>query len=121
MHSQNPGFRVFTKIPRIAASIVESIGKLETPYLSDAMNRFGGMDQNLRPASPAMRLAGPAITVRVPPGDNLMVYKAFEIAQPGDVLVIESRGYTSVAQWGDITSMISQKLGLGGMVTDGSL
>ena len=77
MPSKNAGFRVFTKIPRIDAAIVEALGKLETPYLSDAMNRFGGMDANLRPACAGMRLAGPAITVRVPPGDNLMVYKAF--------------------------------------------
>src|SRR4051794_36471080 len=119
--SHNPGFRVFTKIPRIPASVVKAIGELETPYLSDAMNRFGGMDGNLRPAAPAMRAAGPAITVRVAPGDNLMVYKAFEVAQPGDVLVIEARGFTSVAQWGDVTSLLAHKLGLGGMVTDGSL
>ncbi len=39
-----------------------------------------------------------AITDRVPPGDKLMVYKAFEIAQPGDIIVIEAPGYTSVAQ-----------------------
>jgi regulator of RNase E activity RraA len=121
MPSQNPGFRVFTKIPRVDAAIVQALGQLETPYLSDAMNRFGGMDANLRPACTGMRLAGLAITVRVPPGDNLMVYKAMQVAEPGDVLVIEARGYTSVAQWGDITSLMAKKLGLAGMVTDGSL
>ncbi len=121
MPSQNPGFRVFTKIPRVDAAIVQALGQLETPYLSDGMNRFGGMDANLRPACTGMRLAGLAITVRVPPGDNLMVYKAMQVAKPGDVLVIEARGYTSVAQWGDITSLMAKKLGLAGMVTDGSL
>jgi len=85
------------------------------------MNRFGGMDANIRPADPSMRFAGPAVTVRVPPGDNLMVYKAFEVAQPGDIIVIEARGFTSVAQWGDLTSMTAKGLGLGGIVTDGSL
>lgn len=119
--SQNVGFRVFTKIPRPSPELVAALGKLETTYLSDAMNRFGGMDLNIRPADPSMRMAGPAVTVRVPPGDNLMVYKAFEIARPGDVIVIEARGYTSVAQWGDLTSMIAKRLRLGGMVTDGSL
>jgi 4-hydroxy-4-methyl-2-oxoglutarate aldolase len=73
-------------------------------HITDAMNRFGGMGDNLRPAAPGMRLFGPAVTVRTAPGDNLMVYKAFEVAQPGDVLVIEARGFTTVAQWGDITS-----------------
>jgi regulator of RNase E activity RraA len=119
--SQNVGFRVFTSITRPPRSLVEGLGELESTYISDAMNRFGGMDANILPADPAMRLAGPAVTVRVPPGDNLMVYKAFEVAQPGDILVIEARGYTSVAQWGDLTSMIARRLGLGGVVTDGSL
>ena len=119
--SQNVGFRVFTEIPRPAANLVSEFAKVETTFLSDAMNRFGGMGDNIRPADPVMRLAGPAITVRVAPGDNLMVYKAFEIAQPGDVLVIEARGFTAVAQWGDLTSMVGKALGLGGVVTDGSL
>ncbi len=119
--SRNPGFRVFARIERPPRELVEALGKLESTYVTDAMNRFGGMDANIRPASPEMRCAGPAVTVRVPPGDNLMVYKAFEVSQPGDVLVIESRGYTQVAQWGDLTSMIAKGLGLAGAVMDGSL
>ncbi len=119
--SKNPGFRVFARIERPPQELVEALGGLESTYLTDAMHRFGGMDANIRPASPEMRCAGPAVTVRVPPGDNLMVYKAFEVAQPGDVLVIESRGYTQVAQWGDLTSMIAKGLGLAGAVMDGSL
>jgi len=121
LESANPGFRVFTKIHRPPAELVAALGSLETTYLADAMNRFGGLGSNVRPADPAMRMAGPAVTVRVPPGDNLMVYKAFEVAQPGDVIVIEARGYLSVAQWGDLTSMIGKRLGLAGVVTDGSL
>ena len=119
--SSNVGFRVFTKTPRPRKDVVEKLGRLETVYLSDAMNRFGGMEADVRPAAVGMTVAGPALTVRVRPGDNLMVYKAFQVAQPGDVLVIEARGYTSVAQWGDITSMIAKGLKLAGMVTDGAL
>lgn len=119
--SQNVGFRVFTTIPRPAREVVAGLGELETTWISDAMNRFGGMEGNILPADPAMRCAGPAITVRVPPGDNLMVYKAMDVAQPGDVIVIESRGFTAVAQWGDLTSAIGKGLGLAGVVMDGSL
>ncbi len=119
--SENPGFRVFARIQRPPRRLVEELAKLETTQIADAMNRFGGMDVNVRPASPEMRCCGPAVTVRVPPGDNLMVYKAFEVAQPGDVIVVESRGYTQVAQWGDLTSMIGKGLGLAGAVMDGSL
>jgi regulator of RNase E activity RraA len=119
--SQNVGFRVFTKIQRPPPEIVEGFRTLESTYVSDAMNRFGGMEGNILPADPAMRCVGPAVTVRVPPGDNLMVYKGMEVAQPGDVIVIESRGFTSVAQWGDLTSAIGKGLGLAGVVMDGSL
>lgn len=119
--SGNVGFRVFTKIERPTCEVIEAFARLESTVVSDAMNRFGGMDDNIRPAEQSMKLCGPAVTVRVRPGDNLMVYKAFEIAQPGDILVIESRGYTTVAQWGDLTSMIAKGLRLGGAVMDGSL
>ena len=108
-------------MPRPPKDLVEALGALETTYLSDAMNRFGGMDGNVRAVQAGMRMAGPAVTVRVPPGDNLMVFKAFDVAEPGDVIVIESRGHVSVAQWGDITSMMAHGLKLAGMVTDGSV
>lgn len=117
----NVGFRIVRSIERPPVDVIAGLAELETTYITDAMNRFGGMGDNVRPAGPGMRLAGPAITVRVPPGDNLMVYAAFEVAQPGDVIVIEARGYTGVAQWGDLTSMIAKGLGLAGAVMDGSL
>jgi regulator of RNase E activity RraA len=117
----NVGFRIFRDIQRLPRAVVEAFAKIETPYITDAMNRFGGMVDNIRPADDSMRCAGPAVTVRVAPGDNLMVYAAFEVARPGDVLVIEARGFTSVAQWGDHMSLVAQKLGLAGAVTDGSL
>ncbi len=119
--THNVGFRVFTQIQRPLAAVVAGPGKGETTYVTDTMNRFGGMDANVRPVDPAMRLAGPAVAVRVPPGDYLMDYKAMEIAQPCDIIVIEARGFTSVAQRGDLVSMIGRRLELGGMVTDGSL
>ena len=46
---------------------------------------------------------------------------ALFVAQPGDVIVIEARGFTTVAQWGDLTSKIARELRLAGMVTDGSV
>jgi len=119
--SQNVGFRVFTRIPRPPRALVEALGELETTHITDGMSRFGGMEAAIRPADPGMRLAGPAVTARVPPGDNLMVYKAIEVAQPGDVIVIEARGFTTVAHWGDLTSKIARELRLAGMVTDGSV
>lgn len=121
MRSTNIGNRVFLRIPRPAPELVAAFATLESSYVTDAMGRFGGMTGDIRPVDLGMRLCGPAITVRAPPGDVLMVFKALDIAQPGDVLVIESHGYPAVSQWGDLTSMIGQGRGLAGVVTDGAL
>ena len=117
--SQNVGFRAFERIERVPAEIVAGFAALETTAVTDAMNRFGSLDPSVQPVAPGMRLCGPAVTVRLPPGDNLMVYKAFEVAQPGDILILEARGLRTVAHWGDLTSRIAARLQLGGMVTDG--
>ena len=58
--AQNVGFRVFATIERPPREVVAAYAGMETVYLSDAMNRFGGMDGNIRPAEPTMRLFGPA-------------------------------------------------------------
>ncbi|HEX4214027.1 MAG TPA: RraA family protein [Candidatus Dormibacteraeota bacterium] len=118
---QNVGMRVIRRIERPPAEVVAGFQDVDSTFVTDAMHRFYGMHGNIRPAAPGMSCCGPAVTVRVAPGDNLMVYAAFEVAQPGDVLVIESRGFTSVAQWGDQTSLAARKLGLAGVVMDGSI
>ena len=117
----NVGMRIIRQIPRPGADLIAGFRDIETTFVTDAMHRFYGMAGGVQPAVPGMRCCGPAVTVRVAPGDNLMVYAAFEVAQPGDVLVIESRGFTSVAQWGDQTSMAARKLGLAGVVMDGAV
>jgi hypothetical protein len=48
-NSQNVGFRVFTKVARPSAEVVEGLRQCETVHITDAMNRFGGMDDNIRP------------------------------------------------------------------------
>lgn len=121
MADPHVGFRVRTQIERPSRAVVEGLGALETTIITDAMHRFGGMDANIRPAGAGMRCAGPAITVRVAAGDNLMVYKAIELSQPGDILVIESHGFTSVSQWGDMLSMVALARKVGGAVMDGAM
>jgi len=115
------GFRVFSQIERPAAQVLALFQGVESTHVSDAMHRFYGMDLSIKPVSPEMRAVGPAITVRTRPGDNLIVYKAMEIAAPGDILVIEYRGYTVTAAWGDLVSLVAKQLKLGGVVTDGGI
>jgi 4-hydroxy-4-methyl-2-oxoglutarate aldolase len=62
---------------------------------------------------------GSAITVKARPCDNLIAYKALEIVQPGDIIVIGIYNYTASSTWGDLTSLIGKEKCLAGMVTDG--
>jgi 4-hydroxy-4-methyl-2-oxoglutarate aldolase len=68
-----------------------------------------------------MRFAGPAITVEVRPGDNLMIHAAMAIAQPGDVLVIDGKGDLGSALMGEIMSQQCVALGVVGVVIDGAV
>jgi regulator of RNase E activity RraA len=82
------GFRIYLNTPRPAAELVDIFHDAPTGNVCDAMDRLGALDYRIKPLVPASRLAGPALTVRTRPGDNLMVWKALDVAQPGDVVVI---------------------------------
>ena len=65
-------------------------------------------------------MAGPAFTVEVRPGDNLMIHAAIALAQPGDVIVVDGKGDTTSALMGSIMITACKKLGLAGVVLDGA-
>jgi regulator of RNase E activity RraA len=83
------------------------------------MDRLGAMDHQIKPLTPGWHLSGPALTVRTRPGDNLMVWKALDVAQPGDVLVIATYGYATTSTLGELVVMTAKALGLAGIVCDG--
>jgi regulator of RNase E activity RraA len=68
---------------------------------------------------PELRLVGPACTVKVYPGDNLMVHKALDIARPGDVVVIDTSSSMMTAVLGDLVSTKAKYRGIAGFVVDG--
>lgn len=88
--------------------------------VSDAMHRKGAMDGGIVARTPGKRIAGRAVTVFTADGDWAKPVEAIEAAQPGDVLVIDSRG-TQTAMWGELASHSSQVRGLAGIVVDGAV
>lgn len=77
------------------------------------------MDIGIRPLWSSMpRLAGPAFTVRCPPGDNLMLHAAIYRAEPGSVIVVES-GDVDYALAGGNVCAVAQRRGISGFVLDG--
>lgn len=115
-----PGFRVKASFPRTEAKLVRAFSSFRTPDVSDRMNRLYTADAGIRvltPRAPALR--GPACTVRVFPGDNLMVHKALDVAAPRDVIVVDAGGSTMNAVLGDIVSTKARHRGIAGFVVDG--
>ena len=88
-----PGFRIRLSVDRPAPELVAGFAEFETPPVSDLMNRLYTMRSEISNLTdPKLRILGPACTVKVFPGDNLMVHKALDIAQPGDIVVVDAGG-----------------------------
>jgi regulator of RNase E activity RraA len=115
-----PGFRICLDFPRLDIDTVTGFRDFATPEISDQLNRLYAIDSEIRPLSGVGRsLVGLACTVRVYPGDNLMVHKALDVARPGDVVVIAASGGRSNAVLGDIVSTKARHRGIAGYIVDG--
>lgn len=112
---------VIREIQRIDATLVARAAEYPSSILADVAGRRGALSSRIAPLAPTMRLAGPALTVEVRPGDNLMIHAAMAMAQPGDVLVIDGKGDESSALMGEI--MVSQCMaaGIAGVVVYGAV
>lgn len=115
-----PGFRVKTEFHRLDSNFMEQFTEFDTPDISDLLNRMYAVDPGVaRLTSAHHRLCGPALTVKVFPGDNLMVHKSLDVAMPGDVVVIDAHGSSMNAVLGDLISTKSKHRGISGFVVDG--
>lgn len=95
--------------------------RLGTATVHEAQGQKGAVDGAIRPLDPAMRVAGPALTVRCRPGDNLALHYALTKIQPGQVLVVDAEGFVEAGPWGDIMSEAAMLRGCAGLVIDGSV
>ena len=115
-----PGFRMRGAFDRPSPEVVAGFGEFETPPVSDLMNRLYTMRSEISNLTdPKLRILGPACTVRVFPGDNLMVHKALDVARPGDVIVVDAGGSPMNAVLGDLISTKARHRQIGGFVVDG--
>lgn len=117
-----PGFRVRRWAESPPEGVVPRLARFETPNISDLMNRLYTMTSLVRNLTdPSLRIIGPACTVKVYPGDNLMVHKSLDIAQPGDVVVIDAANSGNTAVLGDLISTKARHRGIAGFVVDGMI
>lgn len=115
------GFRVLARQRKVAAEIVQKFRDLPVANISDVMSRMTAGGARLRPLHSGGVLAGPALTVKTRPGDNLMVHKALQMAEPGDVIVVDAGGDLTNAIIGELMLAQAGKIGLGGVVIDGAV
>ena len=114
-----PGFRVRKTISRPDKKLVEQFSHFETPDISDLMNRLYTMHWEIKNQVNTESIIGPAVTVKVFPGDNLMVHKALDVAQPGDIIVIDAGSTPMNAVLGDLVSQKAKHRGITAFVVDG--
>jgi RraA family protein len=101
--------------------LVAEFAKMVTPHLSDGMQRLQGAGSPLRPMHKEGKLAGPAFTVKTAPGDNLLVHKALDTAQKGDVVVVDAGGSLDTAIIGELMSARAEQRGIAGLVIWGAI
>ena len=114
------GFRVLPSPPRIPDALLERFRGLASSNLADAMGRFNFMDPAIRPRS-GLPLCGLAVTVNCRPADNLMIHKALQVAQAGDIVVVATSGNTASAVFGELMCHTAVAQQLGGIIVDGAI
>lgn len=116
----NVGMRINETIIRPAASLIDAFRALPVANIGDSINRTFCMNSSIRPYNGNL-LAGPAFTVKVRPGDNLLLHKALDLAMPGDIIVVDGQGDMSNALIGELMVLWAIKRGLGGIIIDGAI
>jgi 4-hydroxy-4-methyl-2-oxoglutarate aldolase len=115
---------VYLKLPRPRPDLVARASRIAVSDLYEALpaelRDRAVMNSRIRPLLPGIRAAGPAVTARCAPNDNLMMHKALLLAQQGDVLIVDG-GEPSGAQWGYLAAVYASRKQIAGVVVEGCI
>jgi regulator of RNase E activity RraA len=117
----NVGFRILTRDRVAPQELVDAFAKLPVANVSDSMSRMTSAGPTLRPMHASGGMAGVALTIKARPGDNLMLHKAIDMAEPGDVIVMDAGGETTNALFGEMMLSYAIKRGVAGLVLNGAI
>ncbi len=115
------GNRIAARQRAVTSDVIEKFRALPVANVSDSMGRMAAGGASLRPFHRGGILAGPAVTVKARPGDNLMVHAALDRAQPGDVVVVDAGGDLTNAIIGELMVAHAAHRGLAGIVINGAI
>ncbi|MCZ4061097.1 RraA family protein [Pantoea sp. LMR881] len=105
----------------LSSETIDLLKQLGAATIYEAQGAFGALDSGVKPLSPTMKLVGPAFTLDMRPGDNLLIHYALLHARPGDVLVIDCKGFMEAGVWGDVLTTQAMTLGLAGILVNGAV
>lgn len=106
---------------RPTRELIVEYAKLSTPTIDESFNRRGAMDPTIQTIKNGLKLCGPAFTVKCHVGDNLTLIKAIDLAQKGDVLVVDIGNVCDSSPWGEITTTACVEKGIMGLVINASV
>lgn len=114
------GCKIVLDFKRPSTELIERFREIPVANLDDCMGRTAAVRAEIVPMGKP-KLLGPAFTVKVPEGDNLMFHKAMDLAKPGDVIVIDAGGSIQRSIFGELMAHYCKLRGIAGLAVDGSI
>lgn len=115
------GFQILQRRRQVDARYVQAFADIPVANVSDCMTRMFAGGPRLRPMHGGAPMAGPAFTVKTRPGDNLMIHKALDMAQPGDVIVVDAGGDLTNSLFGELMLSYAITRKVAGVVLNGAV
>ncbi|UCB44876.1 MAG: 4-carboxy-4-hydroxy-2-oxoadipate aldolase/oxaloacetate decarboxylase [Spirochaetota bacterium] len=109
------------EIRRPEKDLIEQFSKLSSATVYEASGKQGYINSAIKPIDKEMKVCGPAFTVQCAPRDNLMLHKALQIANAGDILVVDAGDAHEYGYWGALMVESAISRGIGGLVINGCI